>query len=100
MQRQRRLISHHLYTFTWETGQQNGRVAAAAAARCTREISLDIDTDKSHALRLPGRRPSVKEAAGSVSLTVPGERWSWTSAAALPSLRAGDEGGRCAGRLV
>lgn len=44
-----------------ETEQQTERVAeAAAAVRWTREINWEIDTDKSHTLRLPGRQLSVE----------------------------------------
>lgn len=38
-----------------------------AAARWTREINWEIDTDKSHTLRLPGRQLSVEQAAGTIS---------------------------------
>lgn len=47
---------------------------AEAAARWTREISREIDTDKSHTLRLPGRQLSVEEAAGTIS-----HKWHWVS---------------------
>ena len=56
-----------------ETEQQN-EWAAEAAARWTREISWEIDTDKSHTLRLPGRQLSVEEAAGTIS-----HKWHWVS---------------------
>lgn len=56
-----------------ETERQN-EWAAEAAARWTREISWEIDTDKSHTLRLPGRQLSVEEAAGTVS-----HKWHWVS---------------------
>lgn len=42
-----------------ETERRN-EWAAEAAARWTREISWEIDTDKSHTLRLPGRQLSVE----------------------------------------
>lgn len=85
-----------------ETEQQN-EWAAEAAARWTREISWEIDTDKSHTLRLPGRQLSVEEAAGSLS-----QKWCWVSLI-LCSQRAGnlnqpvlfrgkDKNARCAGR--
>lgn len=47
--------------------QQNEWAAEAAAARWTREINWEIDTDKSHTLRLPGRQLSAEQAAGSIS---------------------------------
>lgn len=56
-----------------ETERQN-EWAAEAAARWTREISWEIDNDKSHTLRLPGRQLSVEEAAGTIS-----HKWHWVS---------------------
>lgn len=56
-----------------ETEKQN-EWAADAAARWTREISWEIDTDKSHTLRLPGRQLSAEEAAGTIS-----RKWHWVS---------------------
>lgn len=56
-----------------ETEQRN-EWAAEAAARWTREINWEIDTDKSHTLRLPGRQVSVEQAAGTISY-----KWHWVS---------------------
>ena len=42
--------------------------------RWARKISWEIDTDKSHTLRLPGRQLSVEEAAGTIS-----HKWHWVS---------------------
>lgn len=69
---------------------------AVAVASWTGEISREIDTDKSHTLRLPGRRLSAEEAVAAAAAAV---------AAPVPHPRNGggflggeaDKEARCAG---
>lgn len=70
---------------------------AVAVASWTGEISGEIDTDKSHTLRLPGRRLSAEEAVAAAAAAV--------AVAAVPHPRNGggflggeaDKEARCAG---